>query len=222
MRRTVSGSTCHYLLVNIVDLLAPRSCVFCGTLSEPGERSICAGCFQDLPWNQPAVSPTPGVFECAISMLHYSFPVDVAIKALKFKRKLFYVPAFFEMLCCAEELLPEGIDAVLPVPLHWRRKAHRGFNQATEIAKPFAEVLGVPLLRGVQRCEATPFQSGLTAKKRVRNLRGAFRATRTLTHNHVLIVDDVLTTGATARALAKVVLGNGVQKVSVLTLARAG
>ena len=222
MRRTVSSSTCHNLPVNIVDLLAPLSCVFCGTPSAPGEKSICAGCFQDLPWNEPSVSPTPGVFECAIAMLHYSFPVDVAIKALKFNRKLFYVPAFSEVLCRAEERLPEGIDAVLPVPLHWRRKAHRGFNQATEIAKPFAGLLGVPLLRGIQRDQATPFQSGLAAKDRVRNLRRAFQATRTLTHNHVLIVDDVLTTGATARALAKVVLGNGVRKVSVLTLARAG
>ena len=222
MRRAVSRNTCDYLRVNIVDLLAPSSCVFCGSLSEPGEKSICGACFLDLPWNQPAVSPTPGVFECAIAMLHYSFPVDVAIKALKFNRKLFYVPAFSEVLCGAEELLPEGIDAVLPVPLHWRRKAHRGFNQATEIAKPFADLLSVPLLRGVQRSAATPFQSGLAAKDRVRNLRHAFKATRTLTHNHVLIVDDVLTTGATARAVARIVLRNGVRKVSLLTLARAG
>jgi len=208
--------------VNIVDLLAPQSCVFCGTLSEPGEKSICGGCFEDLPWNQPVVSPTPGVFQCAIAMLHYSFPIDVAIKALKFNRKLFYVPAFAEVLCRAEEFLPEGIDAVLPVPLHWRRKAHRGFNQATEIAKPVADLLSLPLLRGVRRCEATPFQSGLTAKDRVHNLRRAFKATRALTHDHVLIVDDIVTTGATARAIAKIVLGKGVRKVSLLTLARAG
>jgi ComF family protein len=155
-------------------------------------------------------------------MLHYSFPVDVAIKALKFNRRLFYVPAFSAVLCGAEKRLPEGLDAVLPVPLHWRRKAHRGFNQATEIAKPVADMLHVPLLRSVKRLQATPFQSGLTAKDRERNLRHAFKATRTMTHNHVLIIDDVLTTGATARAIAKVLLGSGVQKVSLLTLARAG
>jgi len=213
---------CHYLSVSLIDFLAPRSCAFCGTLSDAGEKSICRDCFEELPWNEPAISPAPGIFACSIAMLHYSYPVDVAIKAFKFNRKLFYAPAFSEVLCNAADLLPDGVDAVLPVPLHWRRKTHRGFNQATEIAKPLARLLGLPMLRGFRRCKATPFQSGLAAKDRTRNLRRAFKATRTITHSHVLIVDDVLTTGATVRAVAKVLLANGVSKVSVLTLARAG
>jgi ComF family protein len=208
--------------VSFIDFLAPRSCVFCGTLSDAGESSICGACFEDLPWNEPAISPTPGIFECSIAMLHYSFPVDAAIKALKFNRKLFYAPAFSEVLCSAEHLLPDRLDAVLPVPLHWRRKTYRGFNQATEIAKPLARLLGLPMLRGFRRSKATPQQSGLAAKDRTHNLRRAFTATRTITHSHVLIVDDVLTTGATVRAVAKVLLANGVSEVSVLTVARAG
>jgi len=155
-------------------------------------------------------------------MLHYSFPVDVAIKAFKFNRKLFYAAALSELLCSAEKLLPDGVDAVLPVPLHWRRKAQRGFNQATEIAKPLAALLDVPLARGLYRSKATPFQSGLDAKERARNLQNVFTATRTVTHAHVLIVDDVVTTGATLRAVAKVLLRNGVKQVSSLTVARAG
>ena len=208
--------------MSFIDFLAPRSCAFCGTLSEADERSICRDCFEDLPWNEPAISPAPGIFECSIAMLRYSYPVDVAIKALKFNRKLFYAPAFSEALCSAADLLPDGIDAVLPVPLHWRRKAHRGFNQATEIAKPLARLLGLPLLRGFRRSKATPFQSGLASKDRTRNLQGAFSATRTITHSHVLIVDDVLTTGATVRAVGKVLFTCGVHEVSVLTVARAG
>lgn len=155
-------------------------------------------------------------------MLHYSFPVDVAIKALKFNRKLFYAPAFSEVLCQAALMLPDDIDAVLPVPLHWRRKAYRGFNQATEIAKPVAKRLGVALLHGVHRRKATPFQSGLTAKDRAQNLKHAFRVQKTLTCRHVLIVDDVITTGATLGAVAKTLLANGVRRVSALTVARAG
>lgn len=206
----------------ILDFLAPPSCVFCGLTSEGGERSICRGCYADLPWNEPRLSPAPGVFECSIAALHYSFPVDAAIKAFKFKRKLYYAPAFAELLCASAELLPQDIDAVLPVPLHWRRKATRGFNQASEIARPVAKFLGQPLLSGVRRCKATPFQSGLAAKDRVRNLRDAFEATRVLSGRHVLIIDDVVTTGATTRALAKVLLKNGVGKVSSLAVARAG
>lgn len=154
-------------------------------------------------------------------MSHYSFPIDVAIKSLKFKRKLFYAPALAEILCTARPLLPEDIDAVLPVPLHWRRKATRGFNQATELAKPVAKLLGVPLVRNIRRTRATPFQSGLDAAQRARNLRSAFMITGPDSHAHILIVDDVVTTGATVRALAKLLLASGVSKVSVLAVASA-
>jgi len=206
----------------ILDILAPPSCVFCGLASEGDERSICRGCYEDLPWNEPQLSPTPGIFECSIAVVRYTFPVDAAIKAFKFDRKLYYAPAFAELLSEAAQSLPPDIDAVLPVPLHWRRKATRGFNQASEIAAPVARFMGLPLLQGVRRRKATPFQSGLAAKDRVRNLRDAFETTRVLTRRHVLIVDDVVTTGATMRALAKVLLNNGVSKVSYLAVARAG
>jgi len=162
------------------------------------------------------------MFERSIAMLHYAYPVDVAIKAFKFKRKLFYASAFSEVLCSAQDLLPDGIDALLPVPLHWRREAFRGFNQAMEIAKPLASRLRLPMLRGFKRSQATPFQSGLAARDRARNLRRAFTATRIPTQSHILIVDDVLTTGATVQAVARVLRTNGVSKVSVLTVARAG
>ncbi len=212
----------HDIRMRILDFLAPRSCVFCGVASVGEEKSICPGCYRDLPWNEPAVSPKPGIFHRSIAMSHYSFPVDAAIKAFKFGRKLHYAPAFTEILFASRNSLPRDIDAVLPVPLHWRRKAIRGFNQASEIARPVAKLLNVPLVQGVHRRTATPFQSGLAAKDRVRNLRGAFEARLKISHAHVLIVDDVITTGATMRALAKVLLSSGVAKVSSLAIARAG
>ena len=155
-------------------------------------------------------------------MLRYEFPVDVAIKALKFQRKLYYLPAFAEVLAAAVPALPGDIDAVLAVPLHWRRKTLRGFNQAVELAKPVAGSLGVPVVRSVRRRRATRFQSGLDVAARRRNLRRAFVAPAKVRYRHVLIVDDIVTTGATARALACVLLAAGAAKVSVLSLARAG
>lgn len=205
----------------LMDLLVPGTCVFCGTTGEADEKNICRGCYAELPWMEPASSPRAGVFERSIAMLHYSFPVDAAIKALKFNRKLYYVPAFVEVLCSARELLPTDIDAVLPVPLHWRRKALRGFNQAMELAKPVAHMLNVPLVRGVYRKHATPYQSGLGATERARNLRHAFSVRRSLSSEHILIIDDVVTTGATTQQLARTLLSNGVSKVSVLVVASA-
>jgi ComF family protein len=203
----------------ISDFLAPRSCVFCGI---EDDCSICRACHADLPWNEPAVSPEQSVFECSIAMLHYEFPVDVAIKRLKFSRKLFYAPAFGEILCAACPLLPTDIDAILPVPLHWRRKMMRGFNQADEISKLLTRTLEVPLVRGVYRVKPTLFQTGLSVAERAGNLRQAFSNKKKLPHRHVLIVDDVVTTGATTQVLAKVLFAAGVEKVSVVAVARAG
>jgi len=159
--------------------------------------------------------------ELDVAPLGYEFPVDAALKALKFQRHLFYGPALAELLCRECERLPVDIDAVLPVPLHWRRKWFRGFNQAIEIAAPVAKHMGMPLIRNVRRIRATPFQSGLSARERARNLRNAFVVRGVMPWRHVLIVDDVITTGATVRQLAKVVLKSGVRKVSVLAVARA-
>jgi len=156
-----------------------------------------------------------------VAPLAYEFPVDAAIKALKFRRRLEYVPAFAEILCRAATDLPADIDAVLAVPLHWRRRWFRGFNQALEIARPVADRLGVPVLWAVFRKRATPPQSGLKSRERIRNLRGAFAVRGVLRCRHVLIVDDVITTGTTSRSLAMVLRRSGVKKVSMLAVARA-
>ncbi len=219
----------------------PRRCVFCGVRSCAEEKSVCSSCRTDLPWieysckrcAEPLPVETPNAVNCAacqrrppplimsVAPLEYSFPIDAAIKALKFNRKLFYAPALSEILCASSSSLPANIDVILPVPLHWRRKAMRGFNQASELGKPLARYLGLPLLKGVRRHHATPFQSGLAASERLKNLRQAFATNGPVAYKHVLIVDDVITTGATTRQLANVLLTNGAEKVSALAVARA-
>jgi ComF family protein len=117
--------------------------------------------------------------------------------------------------------LPEHIDALLPMPLHWRRHAARGFNQAMEIARPLMAATGLPLVTSVARQRSTPYQSGLSASQRRRNLDAAFVAKGAVTYRHVLIVDDVITTGETCRQLALVLLEAGAERVSALAIARA-
>ena len=210
------------LLAAFDDALMPLRCVFCGTRTRSDERHICEGCVNDLPG---VVSPPPTTdspLAAQIAPHAWAFPVDAAIKALKFRRRLFYAPALAQLLCSACAELPPGIDAVLPVPLHWRRKWFRGFNQALEIAKPTARQLGVPIVRNVYRCRATPAQSGLNAAKRASNLRAAFRVRGQVSYQHVLIVDDVITTGATVREVARVIVKAGVDRVSALAVARTG
>jgi len=219
----------------------PVRCVFCGTGTDRSEGRICSGCRSDLPWiaiacprcAEPlAVKPPPGVTcaECqarpspiqmTVAPLLYEFPVDAGLKALKFGRRLNYAPAFGGLLVEQMPRLAGDVDALLPVPLHWQRQAFRGFNQALEICRPLARHCALPIMTGVARRRATPFQSGLAAAQRRRNLRQAFVVGKTPRFRHVLIVDDVVTTGETTRQLAMALVRRGVKKVSVLAVARA-
>lgn len=226
-------------LAKLQDELMPRRCVFCGTGTDPGEVFVCIACNADLPRiRNPCVTcgvplatltdvpcgscqQAPPPFATVVAPFEYNFPLDAAIKALKFHRKLFYLAAFEPLLLEAAARLPAGIDAVLPVPLHRWRRIRRGFNQAEELAKPVADLLGLEYLTGARRIVNTPYQSGLDGAERQRNLSRAFVVDSKVTARHVLIVDDVITTGATGHSLARALKKAGVEKVSMLALARA-
>ena len=219
----------------------PRRCVFCGVVCQAWERFVCIACDRDLPRAKrrcprcartlPASTPTnllcgdcqvrPPPFVATVAPLIYDYPVDEAIKALKFRRRLYYVPAFADFLISEIDRLPADIDALLPVPLHWRRQAIRGFNQAAELCRPVHEASGLPVLSNVHRIRATCPQSGLDAMERRQNLKQAFAVRGSIDARHVLIVDDVVTTEETCRQLTRTLLANDVEKVSVLAVARA-
>jgi len=184
----------------------PLRCVFCGTRTQDGERYICGGCDADLPRVESPPPPVSSPCVHEVAPLAYEFPVDAAIKALKFRRKLFYAPALAQLLCDACSRLPSDIDAVLPVPLHWRRRWVRGFNQALEIARPVARHLDVPIVTHVVRRRATRSQFGMRGR---------------LESEHPLIVDDVITTGATIHEIARMLRRAGVPRISALAVARA-
>jgi len=199
----------------------PLRCVFCGTRTHEGEHYICGGCDADLPRVESPPPPVSSPCVLEVAPLAYEFPIDAAIKALKFRRKLFYAPALAQLLCGACSTLPSDIDAVLPVPLHWRRQWLRGFNQALELARPVARHLDVPILTNVVRRRATRSQSGLHARERAGNLRSAFGMRGKPASEHLLIVDDVITTGATIHEIARIVRRAGVPRISALAVARA-
>ena len=217
----------------------PRCCVFCGVDCRDDEPYVCDGCSADLPWLGPAcpmcakplavVSAVPcgecqrrpPVFADAAAAFRYVFPVDAAIRRFKFHRRLDYVPAFAAILVALASRYADDVDALLPVPLYWARQFRRGYNQALELCRPLAAATGWPVLNDIRRTRPTSYQSGLPAAERHGNLAGAFVARRSLAARHVLIVDDVMTTGATCAALAAVALEAGAGRVSVLALARA-
>jgi ComF family protein len=220
--------------------IMPRCCVFCGVECKVYEDYCCRGCMQDLPWNdnqcptcaEPQQTPlvvglgcaacqaAPPPFVAAAAPFRYAFPVDAAIKLLKFRRRLEYSTAFGALMAGMLATLPADIDGLLPVPLHWRRQAARGFNQADELCREVRWRSGLAVIRGARRVRATPYQSGLERAARARNLKAAFAVQGNIAARHVLVIDDVITTGATCRELARELLLAGVARVSVLALAR--
>jgi ComF family protein len=223
----------------MLDFLLPRSCAFCAMPVDSG--SICERCHALLPRNRHAcrgcANPLDNahsdsltcadccrqarVFSAALAPLLYEFPVDTAIKALKFRHQLHYVPAFAGLLHEAMGEYPVQADTLVAVPLHRARHALRGFNQARELAKALSRRTGLPLFGNVRRIRATEPQSALPAARRRRNLQGAFAVHGTLPFRHPLIVDDVMTTGQTCEELARCLLRAGASEVSVLAVARA-
>jgi ComF family protein len=118
--------------------------------------------------------------------------------------------------------LDEPFDAIVPMPLHWRRRFDRGFNQAALLAKELARRRKIPVMHAVRRVRATKSQIGLTNSKRRLNMRGAFRARRgrPLEGLRLLLIDDVMTTGATGSACGAALKQAGAKSVTLLTLAR--
>jgi ComF family protein len=113
----------------------------------------------------------------------------------------------------------ERFDAIVPVPLYWRRRLQRGFNQAELLARGISRSTGIPVIRALRRVHATPTQAGLSNSARRRNVAAAFRS-RPIAGKRILLIDDVMTTGSTATACANALKRGGAKRVALLTVAR--
>lgn len=229
-------------LSNIQDWLLPRLCPACGDPAGTG-LELCPGCDLALPilhhacprcaipYEHPdtqgecgACQKRPPAFARAIALYRYAPPVDHFIRELKFHQQLGLARLLGTRL--ARRLTPETArpDRIIPVPLHGARLRERGYNQALEIARPVAQVLGVALdCRSLVRVRATAPQTGMTVAARRKNLRGAFAlrdgdAVRDL---NIALVDDVMTTGSTVQAAAQCLRAAGAREVDIWVIARA-
>jgi len=224
----------------VLRTLLPPRCVLCGGRGE-GERDLCSGCAGDFAANLPAcprcalplASPAPACGAClareppftaAWAPFRYGHPLDLLETRFKFGRDLAAGRVLAALLVERARLAGPVLPAlIVPVPLHVARLRERGYNQALELARPLAAGLGVPLREDVLlRTRATPPQTGLDARARRRNLRGAFAlAPGFVLPPHVVVLDDVMTTGATLREAASLLREQGAARVDAWALARA-
>lgn len=205
--------------------------------------SLCTDCIADLPWMKSAChqcgcalpagdirlrcgscQQQPPPFEATTAILQYRPPVDYLVQRLKFSGELAIASLLSGLLArhlSSRQACMPGL--VVPVPLHPTRLRIRGFNQATELARPLGRILGIAVdTRLCRRTRNTEPQSLLPVKSRRENLRDAFRVYRTPTTSHIAIVDDVMTSGHTAGELARALKRAGAERLEVWAIARAG
>lgn len=217
--------TGRIVLRSIADLALPRSCAVCGRALNIGEDIICLPCRADLPftrfWELPhnpmadafnariarALPEASDIRYChAVALVYYRSGSDyISIpRRLKywrdFKEGRYFAQMLGERLASAPEF--QDVDTVVPIPLHWSRKRKRGYNQAEVIASVLARCLpGARMVNDmVRRTRSTGTQTGLEGEAKLSNVSGAFsctRAARSILPRHILLVDDVFTSGAT-------------------------
>lgn len=202
-------------------------CLLCDAGS--AHHALCAGCWNELPWLdgprcQQCAHPLPAAgtcgrcindlphFDAVTAACRYAYPLDGLIQACKYGGRMAMLRALAEILMTA---LPQQPDLIVPMPLSDQRLRERGFNQAFELARHAAQRTGVPLDAGICiKTRDTLPQSTLPWKERRKNIRGAFVVQHRLDGLHIVVVDDVLTTGATLGELARNLKKSGAASVT--------
>jgi len=233
----------------VTDVALPQLCAAC---REPVESAgLCASCwsktgfiappycarlgtpfaFEDGPSGDGpgrlslAAIADPPAYERARAAVCYDDIAKQLVHALKYADRLDLAPMMGRWMANAgRELLGEA-DAIVPVPLHWRRQWARRFNQSAQLCEVIAKASGRPVLHGaLRRVKATPHQVGLGKSERAQNVQGAFRVSAEgkaeVSGRRLVLVDDVLTSGATVDACTRALLRAGAAAVDVLVFAR--
>lgn len=223
--------------IDFINLLFPDLCSGCSRQLFQGEKYICTGCLYDLPFtdfhlyaDHPAARLFWGRIPChAVTALLYfrkGNSVQQLIHNLKYKGHTELGFTLGKMLGERLKLSAAWQDAelIIPVPLHPKKQRSRGYNQSECIADGIAAVLGIPVYTTqLIRKLNTGTQTRKTRYNRFENMKAVFAVTEPalLAGKHVLLVDDVITTGSTLESCAQVLLNSGISKLSISAVAYA-
>lgn len=218
------------------NVLSPRFCAICGEKLNTTEQKICSVCLIRLPY-----LPRKDFLDNEVSRLFWAkIPIERGHSFMYYHKKGPSHELVMKMkydhrpdLCqwigsmMARDLVPkhffEGIDAIIPVPLHWIRFIERGYNQSFYISKGISDVTKIQVSTSwAKRIKNNETQTHKTASERIINVKDAFQARSRIPARHILLVDDVTTTGSTLIALALAILKENPNVVfSVLTVGKA-
>lgn len=222
----------------MLNLLLPQNCLLCAD-PRGGDLGICAECLHDLPWLDVMVCrqcalPAHGTicgsclkqqpaFDATQALFRYDYPLDRLLQHYKYQASLQLAHNFAKLWLerSGKSSLSSKPDLLIPMPMHPQRLKERGFNQALEIAKIISRNTDIKLdYTSCIRSRHTAPQASLPHKERVKNMRGAFSCTHDLTGKDIVILDDVITTGASLNELATTLKQAGAASVECWVIAR--
>lgn len=223
------------IIDSVIRLIYPKDCHICGVTLSSDEEYLCTGCRAMLPRtlyhqsrNNPMEQRFAGVvpYERASGHFFYSPGSELASLIHDFKYRRFAGLARQLGAIMGEELLISGFlgdaDIIVPVPLHWIKEARRGYNQSCQLAAGMAAATGMKISEALIAVKSHRTQTNLSHMERRANTEGIFRLERSdeLRGHHVVILDDVCTTGATLTACAEAILAALPDvRISLLSLA---
>lgn len=222
-------------LTDLLDLVVPRTCICCSCKLTAGQTNICLSCHTQLPYTDFAANARDNAMthqywgiipiEKAVAYFYYE-PLTVTgkiIHQIKYYGREDVAENFGQAMC--RDIMATGffddIDLLVPVPMTRIRKWHRGYNQSTAIARGINSVTGIPLTeKAIKRVHFTVSQTLLSHTERKMNVENAFRLTNPdlISNRHLLIIDDIVTTGATTTACARELLKAKDVRISILSL----
>ncbi|MFN4087278.1 MAG: ComF family protein [Spirosomataceae bacterium] len=221
----------------LLDLFYPPICVTCQEKLQVNEDTICLSCLLDLPFTESHLSPLLALDEKFLGRLpvHSIYTwvrfakktkIQSLLHALKYHQKpdLARVVGMHYGSLLRHQIDLQTYDALIPIPMHPRKKALRGYNQAEEFAWGLGQSTGIPVRTDViQKRKFTQSQTNFTKQNRFQNLQGSFAILypEYVKGKKIALVDDVLTTGATLEEAGNILVQSGVSELSIITIATA-
>lgn len=211
------------LLDPIANLLFPPKCVLCGALLKADETDLCHTCRTETPiWkNQPFSISFVANW---LALWYYEGNVRSSLLRYKFSNRRSYADAYGRMLAMQLLDLQEKFDVLTWVPISARRRSHRGYDQVALLARSVGKELGIPAVPVLKKIKHTPPQSGISGQaQRKANVLGVYRAlpSADISGKRILLLDDIITTGATCSECARTLLTAGATNVICAALAAA-